>query len=119
MGHYNRQELVAESWYLLRLLSDLDVPVIFLKGAAYALADLDVAKGRMATDIDILVPEDAIGDVEARLQQAGWASMKTNEYDDSYYRQWMHEIPPPAPHGPQPRDRCSSYHSAQDLPHHP
>lgn len=46
------------------------------------------------TDIDILVDKHAIHETEAALMLAGWISTHQNAYDQRYYRQWMHEIPP-------------------------
>ncbi|HQA68885.1 MAG TPA: nucleotidyltransferase family protein, partial [Aggregatilineales bacterium] len=44
--------------------------------------------------IDILVPRHAIETVEVYLTHAGWLGAHTNPYDERYYREWMHEIPP-------------------------
>ncbi|MCC6472715.1 MAG: nucleotidyltransferase family protein [Burkholderiales bacterium] len=75
-------------------LQGLGLPVILLKGAAYACADLPPARGRLFSDIDILVDRAALPDVEAALMLAGWASAHHDAYDQRYYRTWMHEIPP-------------------------
>lgn len=75
-------------------LETLSVPVVVLKGAAYALQDPAVAKGRRFSDLDILVPKSAIEDVERRLRAHGWRSSHLDPYDQRYYREWMHEIPP-------------------------
>lgn len=83
-----------EAHCLQRALQDLNVPVVLLKGAAYVLAGLPVSRGRLFGDVDILVPRAALGDVEVRLMINGWVSAKTDAYDQMYYRQWMHEIPP-------------------------
>ncbi|MCE3519678.1 nucleotidyltransferase family protein, partial [Escherichia coli] len=40
------------------------------------------------------VPRDALDAVEAALIAAGWEWVKPDPYDDSYYRRWMHELPP-------------------------
>jgi len=70
------------------------IPCIFLKGAAYILADLPCAKGRLLSDIDVLVKSDLIKKAEIQLMVLGWISQKIEDYDDEYYRKWMHEIPP-------------------------
>lgn len=80
-------------------LAHLDIPVILLKGTAYAAADIPAAPlspalGRFIGDLDILVPRDALDAVEAALLKAGWEWVKPDPYDDAYYRQWMHELPP-------------------------
>lgn len=68
--------------------------IVMLKGAAYALGGHDAALGRVFTDIDILVRKEVINRVEAALMLAGWQSGHHDEYDQRYYRRWMHEIPP-------------------------
>jgi len=75
-------------------LEPLGIPVVFLKGGAYVLRDLSAARGRVFSDLDLLVPKEAISAAEDRLIRAGWISSHHNAYDQRYYRQWMHEIPP-------------------------
>jgi len=75
-------------------LRNLWVPVIALKGVAYVLNGSAVANGRAFNDLDILVPKPVLADVEAQLMAHGWLSTHLDEYDQRYYRQWMHEIPP-------------------------
>ena len=75
-------------------LGSLGVPVILLKGAAYLNAGLPPVRGRRIGDLDILVPRAALADVEAALSTHGWLQARDDSYDDSYYRNWMHEIPP-------------------------
>ena len=77
-----------------RALVHLAVPVLLLKGAAYVAAELPVAKGRLASDVDIMVPRAALVDVEQALLEAGWEPAKLEPYDQRYYRTWMHELPP-------------------------
>jgi hypothetical protein len=75
-------------------LGSLGIPVILLKGTAYAAAGLRAGEGRFIGDLDILVPRDRLDAVEAALFAAGWEWVKPDPYDDAYYRQWMHELPP-------------------------
>ena len=71
------------------------IPVLLMKGAAYLLADLPPLPGRHIGDLDIMVPEDRLAEAESTLKAAGWRSVKSaGSYDDDYYRQWMHELPP-------------------------
>ena len=79
---------------LLDILGPLDIPIVLLKGAAYVMADPAAAVGRTLTDIDILVPRTALSEVESRLLLSGWHGTHTDAYDQRYYRQWMHELPP-------------------------
>ncbi|MDZ7752591.1 MAG: nucleotidyltransferase family protein [Gammaproteobacteria bacterium] len=84
-------------WEVNRIQEALEptgVPVILLKGAAYVLAGLPPAAGRIFSDVDIMVPKAAIPTVEKALRRRGWQSMHQDSYDQQYYREWMHEIPP-------------------------
>ncbi|MDB5709543.1 MAG: hypothetical protein JWL96_1613, partial [Sphingomonas bacterium] len=69
-------------------------PLVLLKGTAFVAADLMAGRGRSIGDLDILVPRDRLDAVEAALLEAGWEWVKPDPYDDAYYRQWMHELPP-------------------------
>lgn len=77
-----------------KALADLCIPLILLKGAAYVLAQLPPSYGRVFSDIDILVPKNSLNAVEAALMLHGWAGTHLDEYDQRYYRTWMHELPP-------------------------
>jgi hypothetical protein len=92
---YARTQALWEAEMARRATAPLGVPVILLKGTAFHAADLDACQGRSVGDLDILVPRAEIERVEAALLDAGWERMKDAEgYDDLYYRQWMHELPP-------------------------
>jgi len=91
------QGQVAALWEVemaRRALAPLGEPVVLLKGSAFAAAGLRAGEGRSIGDLDILVPWARIDAVEAALLAAGWEWVKPNAYDDAYYRQWMHELPP-------------------------
>jgi hypothetical protein len=77
-----------------RALLGTGLPLILLKGTAYVAAGLSPAAGRLFSDVDILVPKAALDDVESCLMQHGWASSQHSDYDQRYYREWMHELPP-------------------------
>jgi len=79
---------------LRKALATIDLPVILLKGAAYLMADLPPARGRIFSDVDILVPKGRLNQAEAALRLHGWASSHHDAYDQRYYRIWMHELPP-------------------------
>lgn len=83
-----------EARLLGRDLAGLGCPLVLLKGSAYHAANMAAGLGRSAGDIDIMVPRSWLGAVEAQLAQAGWQPVKTDPYDEHYYRQWMHEVPP-------------------------
>jgi len=75
-------------------LMQVGIPIILLKGAAYVMAKLPAANGRIFSDIDIMVPKDRLNEVEAALMLHGWATTHHDAYDQHYYRTWMHELPP-------------------------
>ncbi len=75
-------------------LKALAFPFILLKGGAYVMANLPAASGRLFNDIDILVPREQLAAAEAALMLAGWHPTLLSDYDQRYYRRWMHEIPP-------------------------
>ena len=91
---HRQTHLTWEVDRILWALRDLDVPVIALKGVAYMLAGLPAARGRLASDVDLMVPESSLAMVESRLLERGWMRGAIEYYDDRYYRRWMHEIPP-------------------------
>lgn len=93
-GEAGRVQALWEAEMARRALAPLGVPVILLKGTAYAAAGVGAARGRSIGDLDILVPRAALPDVERALLAAGWEWVKEDSYDDQYYRRWMHELPP-------------------------
>ena len=85
------------TWELNRLqlaLAGFADDVLILKGGAYLLLELPFAKARLLSDVDIMVPKQALETIEQLLLSQNWRSVKVNDYDQQYYRQWMHEIPP-------------------------
>ena len=94
LAEKHRRDVRSEVRYIAEALSPTGVPVILLKGAAYVLADLPPASGRLFSDIDILVPKPALATVEQALHRQGWAGGRMDPYDERYYRRWMHQIPP-------------------------
>jgi hypothetical protein len=89
-----RIQALWEAEMARRALAPLGVPVVLLKGTAYAASGLAAGIGRSIGDLDILVPRFALPDVERALLAHGWEWVKEDEYDDLYYRNWMHELPP-------------------------
>ncbi len=77
-----------------KVLRHLGVPLLLLKGAAYMAEGLPPARGRSLSDLDLLVRRQDLPRVERALLDAGWKSEIEDDYDQRYYREWMHEIPP-------------------------
>ena len=71
-----------------------ELPVILLKGAAYLLQDLPLTRGRAPNDVDLLVRRADLDRAEAALKTAGWQMATQSAYDERYYREWSHELPP-------------------------
>jgi len=89
-----RFEVQWELDCIRQALESVDCQVVLLKGAAYLSADLPPRRGRLFNDIDILVDRAHLPEVEGALLRAGYFSVERDAYNDRYYRQWMHEIPP-------------------------
>lgn len=70
------------------------LPLILLKGAAYHLLQLPNAQGRLTGDVDLLLPDTDLPQAENILKLHGWQTAIPNNYDQYYYRKWMHELPP-------------------------
>lgn len=79
---------------LAPLASRFGCPVVVLKGGAYLAIDLPSARGRLLADLDLMVPGAKIGSVEALMLENGFQQHKQDDYDQHYYRAWMHELPP-------------------------
>lgn len=94
LAQHQQQAVQREVAAIRHSLAASGVHIILLKGAAYVLAGLEAAKGRIFSDIDILVPKQALLEVESALMQHGWVTTHHDRYDQRYYRKWMHELPP-------------------------
>ncbi|PCJ30525.1 MAG: hypothetical protein COA93_12205 [Alphaproteobacteria bacterium] len=77
-----------------RALYDFKEKVILVKGAAYIARNLRCANGRDSVDLDILVAKKHLDIVENHLFMAGYGSQTLDDYDQQYYREWAHELPP-------------------------
>lgn len=89
-----RTQALWEAEMARRAMAPAGVEFVLLKGTAYADANLSCAEGRQIGDLDILVAESDLDRAEAALLAAGWEWVKEDAYDDAYYRDHMHELPP-------------------------
>jgi hypothetical protein len=94
MANAQTEAVQREAAFLRKALATVDVDLVLLKGAAYLMAGLPAARGRVFSDVDILVPVAKLAEVEAALMLHGWSTTHHDAYDQRYYRQWMHELPP-------------------------
>ena len=89
-----RRGALWEAQCMRVVLREIDQPVILLKGGAYIARGLAAGRGRVLSDLDILVPFDRLTPVEEAFLGNGWQAVKHDDYDDRYYRDWGHELPP-------------------------
>ncbi len=92
-GHQARA-LRHEAMVVRGALAPLGVEPVLLKGAAYVLGGLPPAPGRLVADLDLLLPRACLPEAERLLFRQGWLTAEPHPYDQRYYREWMHEIPP-------------------------
>jgi hypothetical protein len=90
----HRQAVRFEVAAIRTAMQSTGLPLLLLKGAAYTMANLRAGRGRLYSDVDMMVPKARLGDTESALMLAGWASTHHDAYDQRYYREWMHELPP-------------------------
>lgn len=90
----NHSSVRWEIRQVLESLSSKGIPVCLLKGSAYVLGNAAAASGRVFSDIDILVPRERLDETQRTLLTSGWMYTKFDPYDQKYYREWMHELPP-------------------------
>ncbi len=90
----NQRSVRWEALKIHEALAPIDSPVVLLKGAAYVISGQDAANGRLFSDVDIMVKKPKLYDAEKALIKHGWISTKIDAYDQRYYREWMHELPP-------------------------
>ena len=93
----SRMRTSAMCWMIERIasmLGETPYPRVLLKGAAYVGQNLKIARGRLPSDLDVLVPQGHISDAQARLIAAGWSETTLDAHDQRYYHEWSHEVPP-------------------------
>jgi len=93
-AHRFQLALQQELAYVQAALKTTGTPLVLLKGSAYYAAGNRAGQGRWFSDVDILAPQARLPDLEAALTKACWVTTLQDPYDQRYYRQWMHEIPP-------------------------
>ncbi len=94
-AEHQRRSALWEAECAARALADYPGKVVLMKGTAYVAAGLKAGEGRHIGDLDIMVARDDLGTVEALLlAKGGWEWVKEDAYDDAYYRDHMHELPP-------------------------
>ncbi|MCD6680672.1 MAG: nucleotidyltransferase family protein [Burkholderiaceae bacterium] len=80
--------------HLAEVLGPLGIELVLLKGSAYVAQDAAWGRGRLTSDVDLLVRASEIGRAETALRAAGWRFGEISDYDERYFREWSHELPP-------------------------
>jgi len=93
-AEYQKRSALWEADCARRALAEYPGKVVLMKGTAYAAAGLKASEGRHIGDLDIMVARADLPQVEVMLLKAGWEWVKEDAYDDAYYRDHMHELPP-------------------------
>ncbi len=94
-AEYQRRTAQWEAECARRALADYAGKIVLMKGTAYVAAGLNAGQGRHIGDLDIMVTREDLNAVEAMLlEKGGWEWVKEDAYDDAYYRDHMHELPP-------------------------
>ncbi|NJM49877.1 MAG: nucleotidyltransferase family protein [Sphingomonadales bacterium] len=92
---YQQRSALWEADCARRALSTYPGRVALMKGTAYVAAGLIAGQGRHIGDLDIMVAAAELPEVEGLLTgKGGWEWVKEDAYDDAYYRDHMHELPP-------------------------
>ncbi|NJN00397.1 MAG: nucleotidyltransferase family protein, partial [Aquincola sp.] len=93
----SRFRTAALVWALERIRSTLGpvgYPCVLLKGAAYEGQALPIARGRLPSDVDVLVPRANLDTFQRALVADGWKEVALDAEDQRYYRDYSHELPP-------------------------
>lgn len=95
---YNSQSSTRKiEWEMNRVhraLRGSNEKVILMKGATYIAKKMQCSAGRISVDLDILVAKNRIDWAEEQFLKAGWKHHVINDYDQKFYREYSHELPP-------------------------
>jgi hypothetical protein len=94
LAEAHESDVRREVGYVRHALARTGIDIVLLKGSAYVIGGFPPARGRLFSDIDILVPAGALAEVESALMLHGWTTTHHHPHDQRYYREWAHELPP-------------------------
>lgn len=95
--HYAEKQkitLLKELLELESVFASVEFPCILVKGVGYRLAGLPFSRGRVFSDIDLLIPHDNFPQALSLLTDAGYLESGMSDYDRRYYIEWSHQHPP-------------------------
>lgn len=75
-------------------LQEFDADVLLVKGIAYKIRGLQMAQGRLFSDIDLLVSKANFPRCVDFLKSIGFLEAEQTDYDRQYYLNWSHQYPP-------------------------
>lgn len=90
-------QITAVNWEVSRLRQAFlahPEPVMILKGAAYVSTGLPFASFRLTSDVDILTRLPDLRKAVTLIKLHGWDPIPMSAYDEKYFSEWMHELPP-------------------------
>jgi len=94
LTRWQTRALVWAAERVATALAQPPYPMVLLKGGAYVAEGLPIGRGRLPSDLDVLVPREHMADAMQRLAAAGWQEAPMDEHDRRYYHEWSHEAPP-------------------------
>lgn len=94
LAEKQQSSVVYECNQITKSTNKTSTKFYLLKGAAYVFCHNNTSLGRTFGDIDLLVDKSQISRIEGTLLLHGWLHDDLDDYDNTYYRQWAHEIPP-------------------------
>ncbi len=95
--HYAEKQkitLLNELIELEKIFTDSAIPALLVKGVAYRVDGYSLARGRVFSDIDLLVPDSHFAQALEKLKNAGYLEFSMSAYDRRYYLRWTHQHPP-------------------------
>lgn len=95
--HYAEKQkitLLNEMMELEKVFCDTAIPALLVKGVAYRVDGYALARGRVFSDIDLLVPDSHFAQALEQLKNAGYLEFSMSAYDRRYYLRWTHQHPP-------------------------
>lgn len=95
--HYAEKQkitLLNEMVELEKIFADSALPALVVKGVAYRVGGYALARGRVFSDIDLLVPDSHFAQALEKLKNAGYLEFSMSAYDRRYYLRWTHQHPP-------------------------
>lgn len=95
--HYAEKQkitLLNEMMELEKVFCDTAIPALLVKGVAYRVDGYALARGRVFSDIDLLVPDSHFAQALEKLKNAGYLEFSMSAYDRRYYLRWTHQHPP-------------------------